>query len=80
MTPEQCRMARAALGWGVRELAKRAGISFTTISRFENGAGTQSSTLAKIQVAFETAGVTFIADDGGGLGVIVKSRNGAEHG
>ena len=39
ITPAQIRMARAALGWGVRELAERARLSPNTISRIENGAG-----------------------------------------
>jgi DNA-binding XRE family transcriptional regulator len=36
--PIQIRMARAALGIGVRELAKMTGVTANTISRIENGA------------------------------------------
>jgi DNA-binding XRE family transcriptional regulator len=39
ITPSQIRMARAALSWSVRELAKRAGVAANTVSRFENGSG-----------------------------------------
>lgn len=72
MTLLQCRMARAALRWGVRDLGEHARVSFTTISRFENGGGTQTSTLDKIRTALEEAGVTLISDDGEGPGVRVK--------
>lgn len=37
ISPAQMRMARAGLGWGVRELAERAGLQPGTISRIENG-------------------------------------------
>ena len=56
-------MARAALGWGVRDLGKRAGIAANTVSRFENGMGTNLTTLRQIQAALEKAGVIFIAAD-----------------
>ena len=32
ISPMQVRMARAALGWGVRELGMKAGISANTVS------------------------------------------------
>jgi transcriptional regulator with XRE-family HTH domain len=63
-------MARAALGWGVRELAKKAGVSANTVSRFENGSGAMVETLTQIQGALERGGVIFIPlDDAGGPGV-----------
>jgi transcriptional regulator with XRE-family HTH domain len=68
-------MARAALGWGVRELGKKAGISPNTVSRFENGAGAMVETLTLIQAALEGAGVVFIsADDTGGPGVRLAKK------
>ena len=33
----QIKMARAAVGWGVRELAKKAGVTANTVTRIENG-------------------------------------------
>jgi len=33
----QCRMARAALAWGVRDLAGAARLSVDTVARFERG-------------------------------------------
>jgi transcriptional regulator with XRE-family HTH domain len=37
LQPIQCRMARAALGMGVRELAAAAKVSADTVARFERG-------------------------------------------
>jgi transcriptional regulator with XRE-family HTH domain len=73
--PLQVRMARAALGWGVRELGKQAGISPNTVSRFENGAGAMVETLTLIQAALEGAGIIFIpTDDAGGPGVRLAKK------
>ena len=61
MKPEQVRMARAALGLGVRELAEQAGVAFTTINRFETGkSGLQLSTVEAIRRALEAQGVQFL--------------------
>jgi transcriptional regulator with XRE-family HTH domain len=38
-------MVRAAVGWGVRELAERANITPNTVSRIENGGDALASTL-----------------------------------
>jgi transcriptional regulator with XRE-family HTH domain len=57
-------MARAALGWGVRDLAKQARISANTVARFEAGKAANASTITMIQQAFEGAGVRF-TDTGG---------------
>ena len=66
-------MARAALGWGVRELSEKAGVATNTVSRFENGFGAMVETLGRIQNALEAAGVVFIpADQGGGPGVRLR--------
>ena len=66
----QVRMARAALGWSVRDLAEHAGLSANTVSRFENGFGAHVATLQQIQVVLEKAGIEFIpAGEGKGPGV-----------
>ena len=70
----QVRMARAALGWGVRDLAVNAGVTANTVSRFENGADALGNTLRKIQRALEDAGIEFIDENGGGPGVRLKHR------
>ncbi len=72
----QVRMARAAVGWGVRELAERANITPKTVSRIENGGDALASTLDRIQAALEDAGVIFIDEDEEGPGVrLRKSRD-----
>ena len=75
--PVQVRMARAALGWGVRDLAVNAGVTANTVSRFENGADALGNTLRKIQRALEDAGIEFIDENGGGPGVRLKSKTGS---
>ncbi len=70
----QVKMARAALGWGVRDLAAKAGISANTVSRYENGADALGETLMKIQRVFENAGVIFIDEGEEGPGVRLKKR------
>jgi transcriptional regulator with XRE-family HTH domain len=63
-------MARAALGWGVRDLGIAAGVAANTVSRYENGMGTTVATLERIRRAFEEAGVVFVPEDAsGGPGV-----------
>ncbi len=68
-------MGRAAVGWGVRELASKAKVAPNTISRIEKGGDALASTLDKIQAALESAGVIFIDEDEEGPGVrLRKSR------
>ncbi len=74
LSPEQCRMARAALLLGVRDVAVLAKVSPTTITRLERGEGIYPRTLAAIRTALEAAGVEFIAENGGGAGVRLKAR------
>ncbi len=74
ITPLQVKMARAALGWGVRDLAKKADLTANTISKFENGSDVMVGRLTKMQNALEEAGVIFLpADDTGGPGVRLKT-------
>lgn len=79
LTAAQCRMARAALEIGVRELADLAKVSPTTITKLERGESMSRRTLEAIRTALETAGVQFIAENGGGAGVrLAKPGNEAE--
>lgn len=68
----QCKMARAAVGWGVRDLAKAAGVAVDTISRLERGEDVMPRTLAAIENALTAAGVEFIPANGGGPGVRLR--------
>ena len=71
----QRRMARAALQFGVRELAHAARVSTNTIARLERGERLYPQTLAKIRAACERAGVEFLADNGAGAGIRVASQS-----
>jgi transcriptional regulator with XRE-family HTH domain len=57
--PVQCRMARAALSLGVRELAAAAKVSIDTVARFERGDELKERTVDALQRALEAAGVEF---------------------
>jgi transcriptional regulator with XRE-family HTH domain len=67
MNPVQLRMARAAVGWGVRELAERAGVTANTVTRIENGADAKQSTMEKLRHALEEAGIEFTNGDRPGV-------------
>jgi transcriptional regulator with XRE-family HTH domain len=67
MNAIQLRMARAAVGWGVRELAKKAGITANTVTRIENGADAKQSTMEKLRRALEAAGLEFTNGDQPGV-------------
>jgi transcriptional regulator with XRE-family HTH domain len=56
---EQVRMARAALNWGVRDLAAKADVATNTISRYENGADMMAATLTKVVKVLEAEGIDF---------------------
>lgn len=65
ITPAQCRAARALLNWTQPELAERCDIHIQTISNFEKEASTPTkSTIDKIIMTFEFAGIAFDANDG----------------
>lgn len=68
----QVRMARAALRWGVRDLAENAKVSPNTVTRIEAGYPANPSTIEAIERAFERAGVIFIAENGEGPGVRLR--------
>lgn len=72
----QCRMARAAVGWGVRDLAKSAMVSVDTVSRFERGEELQPRTALAIQSALEAAGVAFLhtGEVATGPGVALRAK------
>ena len=76
VTSAQIRMARAALEWTVRDLADAAGLHRNTISNIEVGryAG-DDGTLKRIEAVLSKAGVEFIDENGGGVGVRLKKRS-----
>jgi transcriptional regulator with XRE-family HTH domain len=62
-------MARAALDWSTTDLARAANVGVNSVNRFETGRDARISTVEKLCSALEAAGVAFIAENGGGMGV-----------
>lgn len=80
-TPDQIRAARALLGKSQPDVAVAAGVSTMTLKRAE-GSGQPPASLeavAAIRAALETAGVEFIAENGGGAGVRLRKAAHAAH-
>jgi DNA-binding XRE family transcriptional regulator len=73
VTNAQVRMARAALGWTVRDLAEATGLHRNTINNIEVGryAG-DPRTLEIIEQKLRAAGIEFIDENGGGPGVRLR--------
>jgi transcriptional regulator with XRE-family HTH domain len=53
-------MARAALKWGVRELAARAQVSPNTVTRIEKDKDANAATLQALERALTEGGVEFL--------------------
>jgi len=65
ITTAQIRGARGILNWSQADLARRTGISATSIGSIENGQSTpRANTLHTIQSTFENAGIEFIGREG----------------
>jgi transcriptional regulator with XRE-family HTH domain len=68
MLPLQCRMARAALGIGIGDLAELAKVSTNAISRFEAGEEPDAPTVDALRAALESEGIIFIGGNYSGAG------------
>lgn len=75
---EQIRAARGLLGWSQSELAEAAARSLPTIKRLEresdDGPAVSEDVRDAVRAALEKAGVEFIPENGGGVGVRMKKR------
>lgn len=72
ITSGQIKAARALLGLTVAEMAKTAGIGFTTMVRLESADGIPAGnvkTLNAVKSAIEAAGLEFIGTPESGAGV-----------
>lgn len=76
MTPEQFRMAKAALGVSNPELADKTGLHRNTLNKVDQGAG-KPSTVQHVQLALEALGVQFLeaGETASGAGVAVKPKD-----
>jgi len=64
VTPAQCKAARFILGWPVKDLSDRSGVSETTIKSFETGRRkTSRANRMSLTRSFQDAGITFEASD-----------------
>jgi predicted transcriptional regulator len=77
LTPAQCRAARGLIDWSQSDLAHHASVGIVTIRQLEAGVhAPRRATLDVVRRALESAGVEFIAENGGGAGVrLRKSRS-----
>ena len=73
VTAAQCRAARGLLDWSQQDLAARAGVGIVTVRQLEGGVNEpRRATLEVVRRAFESAGVEFIEENGGGPGVRLR--------
>ncbi|WP_246680130.1 helix-turn-helix transcriptional regulator [Mesorhizobium sp. B2-8-9] len=64
-SPEQCRGARAMLGWSQDDLARVANVARQTIADFERGARIPiANNILAIVNALEKAGIEVLPDNG----------------
>jgi len=77
----QVRAARALIGWSQAELAEAAGVPLSTVERIESGepGSIPAEAVDKLRAALESAGVTFIAKNGGGAGVRLSKGGEAKY-
>lgn len=73
MTPEQFRMAKAALGLSNPELAEKTGLHRNTLNKLDQGSG-KESTIQLVRLTLEASGVQFLngGDIAAGPGVAIK--------
>ena len=72
LSSAQIRAARALLRWSAQDLARESALGLNTIRRAEvaeEGISLTAANNLAIRRAFEAAGVEFIDENGGGLGV-----------
>jgi transcriptional regulator with XRE-family HTH domain len=75
MSPSQCRGARALLDLTQPQLADAAEVSLSTVVDFERERRIVSEeAIAKMQAALQAAGIQFIDENGGGVGVRLAKR------
>jgi DNA-binding Xre family transcriptional regulator len=61
MTPEQFKMAKAALGLSNPELSEMTGLHRNTLNKLDKGEG-KASTIQHVRLALEANGVQFLEE------------------
>ena len=82
MTSAQLRAARGLIRWSALDLANAAKLGVATVRRAELVDGEVQMTLANeaaLRRALETAGVEFIDENGGGVGVRLRKSSKQHH-
>jgi len=75
LTGAQIRSARALLKWSAQELADHSSLGVNTIRRAEatdHATSLTNANVLAIRRVFESAGVEFIDENGGGAGVRLR--------
>jgi transcriptional regulator with XRE-family HTH domain len=73
LTPKQLLEARKLLRWSRDRLSVRLGISISPIASFENsGVISKTFDIRRTREVLEAAGVEFIGENGGELGVRLR--------
>jgi transcriptional regulator with XRE-family HTH domain len=76
LTPRLCKAARALAGLEQKDLASASGVSKSTIGAFEikdeRSRLSTTNNLALVE-AFERAGLQFVPQNGGGVGVRLRT-------
>lgn len=76
--PAQIRAARALIQWNREDLAGASGVTVRTIARIESSQTVPRLTsLTALCAALEAAGVEFISENGGGVGVRLRNKSSA---
>lgn len=73
MNVTQCRMARAAIGWSLDDLAQHSGVSRRTIAKYEAGGNVLPHLRENLRSVFVRHGIEFI-NGGRRIGVAFLSK------
>jgi predicted transcriptional regulator len=80
ITGAQIRMARGYLRWSAKQLADTAGVAESTIKRMEQDEGfpiARGSNIESVYKALSEAGIVFVPENGGGIGIRLRKASGA---
>lgn len=77
MTPEQFKMAKAALGLTNPDLAEKTGLHRNTLNRLDKGEG-KASTVQLVRLTLEAEGIQFLQNGQAALGAGVAIRDQSE--